>query len=408
MSGNTPTSLASRLKERYNGDISNLVPGPNVLCKLRFRDDMGLGKSAVFDVQLSDELGFSSGQGSVTLLGAIRQTAAKASVDAYSLILQYQASYDLISRASKGEKAAFASFSSGKFIPAAESFQRRQEIYHMYGREGLGKVTSNTSGALVISEDTWCPTLWLGLKGAILEAWTAKTGGSQHNSDLTITSVDVTTRTVTVSGTSAAVVANDHLFFKGTHDAGHIGLMSIARNAGTLFGIDAATNPLWAANFYNVGTGPLTLGKILGAGGMSANKGCFETLKCLVPTQCFQGLVADEAALRQYGANYNEDKAKNGFKSISFFGASGEIEIVPYMFLKEGEFIMFPERWTYLLGSSKMAMELDGDKMWFDVSTTSDKEMRLFSDLQIFCERPGYITYGTRSDSKALHAAATA
>lgn len=401
--GNTPTSLASRLKERYNGDISNLVPGPNVLCKLDFRDDISLGKAAVFDVQLGDELGFSSGQGEVALNGSIASATAKVSVDAYSLILQYTSSYDLITRASGGDKKAFAQFTNSKFIPAAESFQRRQEFYHMYGRDGLGKVLSNTAGALVITVDTWCPTLWLGLKGAVINAWTAKTGGSQHNAELTITAVNVNTRTVTVSGTNSAVVANDHLFFQGTYDVGHYGLMPIARNTGTLFGVSAATYPTWAANSYDVGTSALTLGKILAAAGLSANKGCMEKLTSLVPVRAFQGLVADESALREYGANYSEERAKNGFKAISFFGSSGEISIQPYMYLKEGEFLMFPERWTYIIGSSKMAMELDGDKMWFDSTTVSSKEMRLFSDLQIFVEKPGYMTYGTRSDGLALH-----
>lgn len=403
MSGNTPTSLASRLKERYNGDISSLVPGPNQLCKLEWRDDLLIGKQAVFDVQLGDELGFSSGQGSITLNGAIAQATAKASVDAYSLILQYQASYDLITRAGNGDKASFASFNSQRFIPATESFQRRQEFYHMYGREGLGKVTGNSSGTLTISVDTWCPTLWLGLKGAVLNAYDAKTGGAQHNGDVTVTAVNVANRTVTVTGTNAAIVNGDYLYFKGTYDAAHYGLMNIARNTGTMFGISATTYPLWAGNAYDVGTSALTLGKIFEMSAGPANKGCFEKLRCNVPVKTFQALNADEAAMREYGATYSEEKAKNGFKAISFFGASGEVEIIPYMFMKEGECLMYPERWTYLIGSSKMTMEMDGEKMWFDVPTTSDKEMRLFSEMQIFCEKPGYLAYGTRSDGLALH-----
>jgi hypothetical protein len=401
---NTTSTLASRIKEQFNNDISSLVPGPNKLCKLNFRDDIELGKSAIFDVQLSDELGFSSGQGNITLNGAIAQTAARATVDAYSLILQYQASYDLISRASGGDKKAFANFTSSKFIPATESFQHRQEFYHMYGRQGLGTVLTNTSGALVISVATWCPTLWLGLTGAVIEAWTALGGSTQHDTDLTIASVDVATRTVTVTGTSSSVVATDILFFKGTHAAGHYGMMYIAQNTGSLFGISATTYPTWASNLSDVGTSALTMGKILQGSALSANKGCFEKTTCLVPVKAFQGLVADESSLRQYGANYDSKKAKNGFEGITFFGASGEIEVVPYAYLKEGEAILYPDRWTYLIGSSKMTMELGQDgKMWFDVATTSAKEMRLFSDMQLFCEKPGYITYFTRSDSLALH-----
>ncbi|RYZ88114.1 MAG: hypothetical protein EOP06_11520 [Proteobacteria bacterium] len=285
----------------------------------------------------------------------------------------------------------------------AESFQRRQELMHLYGRDGLGKVVSNTAGVLVISEDTWCSTLWMMLKGAPLHAWSTKTGGAQHNGDLIVSAIDVTTRSVTVTGTSSAVVANDHLYFKNSYDAGHIGLMTIAQNVGVQFGI-SATNPLWASNYYDVGTTAISMGKLLQASALSANKGCLEKLKVLVPVGAFQSLVNDQAALREYGATYTEDKAKNGFRSISFFGASGELEIIPYKFIKQGEFIMFPERWTYLIGSSKMVNMLNGDKLEFDSSTTTDREMRLFSDLQIFCERPGYITYGRRSDGKALAA----
>lgn len=401
MSGNTPTSLASRLKEQYNGDISNLVPGSAELVKLKFKQDLSLGKAAIFDVQLSDELGFSVGQGSVTLNGAIAQTSAKATVDAFTLVLQTQVSYDLITRASSSKKA-FAEFSSGKFLNAGEAYQRRLEVQLMYGRDGLGKVTSNVAGVLTISADTFAPTIWLALKGAVLNAYTTKTGGVQHNGDVTVAAVDVLARTVTVTGTNAAIVANDHLFMKNSYDVGHIGLSTIAQNTGTLFGINAATNALWKAQAYDVGTSALTLGKILEMSGRAANFGCDEKLKILVPVQAFQGLVTDQSALRQFGANYSEEKAKNGFKNISFYGASGEVEIVPYKYIKAGECIMFPERWTYLIGSSKMVNMLDGDRLDFESATTTDREMRLFSDLQIFCERPSWIVRGTRSDATAL------
>lgn len=402
MAANTPTTLASRLKEQFNGDISQLVPGSAELVKLKFRRDIELGKSAIFDVQLSDELGFTVGQGEMTLNGNINQSAARATVDAYSLVLQSNVSYDLISRASS-EKKAFAKFVDSKFIPMTESFQRRQEILHMWGRDSLGRVDSNSSGTLTLTEGSFCPTLWLGLKGAVIEAWTAKTGGSQHNGDLTISAVDVANRTVTVTGTSSSVVQNDYLFFKGTQDAGHYGLMSIAKNTGSLFGISASTYELWKGNSYDVGTSALTLGKLLQAAALAANKGCKEKLKALVPVSAFQSLVSDEAALRMYTA-YSR-KLENGGEAISFYGASGEIEVIPYHFMKAGEFIIFPERWTYILGSTEMTTQLakDGD-MIFDLEATSSKQVRLFSDVQIFCERPGYLVYGSRSDGKALSA----
>jgi hypothetical protein len=86
-------------------------------------------------------------------------------------------------------------------------------------------------------------------------------------------------------------------------------------------------------------------------------------------------------------------------------GATGQIEILPYSFSKEGEFVMFPERYTWLLGSEEMTNQLakDGDII-FDLESTGAKQMRFFGDWTVFCERPGFITYGTRSDGLALHA----
>ncbi len=405
----TPSTLASRLKEKYNNGISNLVPTSTVLMRrIKFRKDLTPGEKARFDVQLDHEQGFSVGQGEITLNAAVAQNSAKAEVEGYSVILRSRVSYDLISRA-KSNKQAFAQFHDKRFIPMTESYQKRCEILSMgYGRQGLGVVTGNSSGVLTISPASWCPSLWLGMKGAVLEAFTSTaTGATQHNTSLTVSAINVANRTVTVTGTSTSVVANDILFLKDHHiDSGSApyGLMDIAKNTGTLYNISASTEALWASTSYNVGTSPLSLGKILEAAGYAADKGCDEKLTCLVPVKCFQGLVSDESALRDHGAKYSKSKAENGFEAISFFGATGEIEVVPYMFCKEGEFVMFPERFTYRIGSSDMtpALAKDGDII-FDLESTSAKEMRLFSEFTIFCEKPGWIVYGTRSDSAALH-----
>jgi hypothetical protein len=54
------------------------------------------------------------------------------------------------------------------------------------------------------------------MTGAILEAFTGVGASvSQHNGDLTISAVNVANKTVTVTGTSSAVVQNDVLYFKG-------------------------------------------------------------------------------------------------------------------------------------------------------------------------------------------------
>jgi hypothetical protein len=404
---NTPTTLASRLKEVYADGPSTIVPKTNELFgkRLEFRKDLEHGKQIVFDVQLSNEQGFTVGTGEVTLNGAVAQTSASAQVTGVSVILQSNVSYDAISRA-KTSKQAFVAFNNAKYIPAAESYRTRCELLSMgYGRQGLGKVSANNSGVLTITDASWCAAMWLTLLGATLQAYTALSGGSQHNGDVVVSAVDTVNKTVTVTGTSGSIATNDYLFLKGHRGVAPIGIMDIAKNTTTLYNIDASAYALWQSNSYDVGTSALTLGKISLASALSADKGCMEKLTCFVPNKCFQALVNDQAALRQYGANYNPAKAETGWESIVMNGATGQIEILPYSFSKEGEFVMFPERYTWLLGSEEMTNQLakDGDII-FDLESTGAKQMRFFGDWTVFCERPGFITYGTRSDGLALHA----
>jgi hypothetical protein len=411
MSANTPTSIASRLKQRFNKGITNIMPMPaDILRRCEFRADLAAGASSEFDVQLAPELGFSQGTGMYQLAGAIAQVSKRASVTPYGLTLQSQVSYDVITRAETNDRA-FERFASNKFIPMVDSFRMREEFHALLGRDqGVGKVTNNSSGTLTISADTWIPALAATLVGAVLNAYDAKltattASGSQHNSDLTVTAVDLENRTITVSGTNAAVVNGDYLYFKGDYTVtSRIGIVAIGRNTGSLFGIDAAVYPLWAGNTYNVGTSAISLGKILGMAAKAGEKGCVGVkLVCHVPVSAFQSLVADEAALRQYGA---EKKAVNGFESLEFLGGTGRIEVVPHLFLPDGMAVMWPEQFTYILGSTEATTKIakDGDIL-FDLEGYNGKEMRMFSDTcGVFCERPGYIVIATRDDGNKLSA----
>lgn len=401
---NTKATLDSRLKQVYPNGISELVPAKaELMRRLKFRDECAPGKEAVFDVQLSHEGGFSFGVGDVTLNAAVAQSSASAKVEGKGIYLRSRVAYDLIT-AAKDSKKAFARFNDSKFIPMVESFKKMEEILALDGGRGLGVVQGVVGQVIELTEASWNPYRWLGSEGRILEAFTALTSGSQHNGNIEIVSIDVSTRKITVSGVVSSVVQNDILFMKGQRGNEPRGLMGIAKETSTYYNINPATYALWKANHYDVGTSALTLSKILEAAATSANKGCDEKLTCLVPVEAFQGLVADESTLREYDASYGKE-AKNGFTKLTFVGATGEIEIVPYMPIRQGEFVMFPERLTSLIGSQSATTSIakDGDII-FDVEASTSKEMRMMANWTVFCEKPGYIVYGTRSDGKALHA----
>jgi hypothetical protein len=403
---NTPTTLASRLKQRFNKEISELVPlTADLQRRIEFRKDLEPGASAEFDVQLSMEGGFSVGTGSVTLNGAVAQTTARATVSGYSHILQVQCAYDLITRANASEKA-FAKFADGKFLNMVNSMRNREELLALVGRRSVGKVsTEDGAGVIVFTKPTWIPAFWSTQIGNKFVAFDSLTGTTQHAGNLTCTAVDVATRTVTFTSdaTIADVNANDYIFPKGQHNDGRIGLLDIAHNTGSLYGISATTYPLWSANSYDVGTSALTVGKLLDAAALAANKGAaMEKLVSYVPPKCYQGLIADESALIR--RDPNAKVMKSGAQGIVITGSTGEIEIVPHLLMPEGEFVIFPPDFTYIIGSAEATSQVakDGDIL-FDLESTSAKELRMFSDNTVFCERPGYIVVGSRSDSLALH-----
>jgi hypothetical protein len=402
----TPTTLASRLKQRFNKEVSQLVPeSSDMQRRLDFRKDLEPGASAEFDVSLSHESGFSIGTGSVTLNGAVDQVSARATVSGYSHILQAKVSYDLIKRASSDEKA-FAKFADGKFLNMTVAMRNREELLALNGRRGVGKIlTEDNAGVVVMTKASWIPAFWASAVGAKFVAFDSLTGTTQHAANLTCTAVDVSTRTVTFtsSGTISELNANDFIFPKGQHNDGRIGLLDIAYNTGTLYGISATTYPLWASNSYDVGTSALTVGKILEASGLAANKGAsMEKLVCYVPPKTMQTLIADESALIR--RDPNAKILKSGAQGIEISSSTGNIEIVPHLLIPEGVFVMYPPDYTYIVGSCEATSQVakDGDIL-FDLESSSDKEMRMFSDNTIFCERPGYIVVGTRSDSEALH-----
>jgi hypothetical protein len=401
-----PTTLASRLKQRFNKEVSQLVPeSSDMQRRLEFRKDLEQGASAEFDVSLGHEAGFSIGRGSVTLNGAVDQVSVRASVSGYSHILQSKVSYDLIKRANSDEKA-FAKFADSKFLNMTVAMRNREELLALNGRRGVGKIqTENNSGVCVITKASWIPAFWASAVGAKFVAFDSLTGTTQHAGNITCTAVDIPTRTVTFTsdGTIADLAANDFIFPKGQHDDGRIGLLDIAYNTGSLYSINAGTYPLWAANSYDVGTSALTVGKILEASALAANKGAsMEKLVCYVPPKTMQTLTADESALIR--RDPNAKVMKSGATGIEIQSSTGTIEIVPHLLIPEGVAVIYPPDYTYFIGSCEATSQIakDGDIL-FDLESSSDKEMRMFSDHTVFCERPGYIVVMTRSDSLALH-----
>lgn len=396
---NSPDTLPGLFKEVYS-KLGLVMAVPTwALCQKRFEFEVGeaIGEAYVVAVTLSKEGGFvyapATGSNAVPASPTpVAATIQHAKIQSYAIYLASQLAYAAAARAASQGKAAFKSAYAAVLQNMKFSHMYRLECSLLYGRDGLGIVSDNTGGVLTISEASFAPGIWgAGLKGSILEAFTATTeSATQHNGDLTISAVDISARTVTVTGTSAAVVANDVLYFKSARTTTAwnecAGLYRILTNAGTLFDISAATYDSWRSQLETV-NGQVSLTSIMRLAAKCQAYGLENAILFIAPER-FADLGADEAALRRY--NDAGAKAKRGPKSITFSCGSSDVEIVSHPMIKLGHAMLLPADEVHRIGSTDVTMRLPGsdEDLSVQVSNLTAIEFRSMSDQGIFIEVP--------------------
>lgn len=379
----------NKLQKIVHGDkILKLVPEFVKLQKMiKFSEEQRLGRSFTIPVMMALEHGFTYTNNALTTLNAtVAAVFVEATVTSYEWLLKSNVLYKDVS--AMATKAAYAKGTTQLFSSMSMSGHKRLELSLLYGQStsGLGEVLTNTSGALVLTVASWAPAIWSGMVGAVLEAFTA--GGTQHDGDLTISAVDPATRTITVTGTSTNVVAADMLFFKGSRAADVVGLDKIITNTGTLYGLSAATYDLWKGQSYSANSAILTRGKVLSAAVLANQRGCIGKLHLVCSPSTFANLADQESVLVRHGEGASKE---NGASSLRYHGITGEIEVVPSIFCKDGEAFLFPVESIVRIGTSDMTFKpagSDKDHIWFDEPTQNAFQARLYSDQTVFCEAP--------------------
>lgn len=395
---NTPQTLVGDFKNLYekSGLVEAIPTWGLVQERFPFSAAEATGEFYVFGVVLQRENGFSyaPSSGASTLVqmnAAIAGYVGQAKVEGYAIYLRSRLDYAAAAKASAKGKKAFAQAYAAVLKNMKESHQFRLELSLLYGRDGLGVVDANNTGVLTITNATWASGTWAGLKDAIIEAFTGVSASvSQHNADLTISAVDISAKTVTVTGTSSAVVQNDVLYFKGARTTTGwnecAGLYRVLTNATTLFNIDAASYQLWQANSYAV-SGNLSLTSIMQAASIGMVFGLEKGLLLCSPSK-FAQLASDEAALRRYIQDQRE--TKRGVKGISFLLGSVDVEILPHPFVRDGSAMLLNESSIQRIGATDITFAMPGssEKMEVQVTDYTAIEMRSMSDQAIFSDMP--------------------
>lgn len=400
---NTASTLSSWLKEIYADQIQNLIPeGVRLIKMIPFKaGDKELGSAYHQPVALTHEHGFTVGSGAFTLNDHVAASYADAQVTGVNLLLRTAISYDAAAKASSSKKA-FVKWSEQVVTNMTSSFTKRLEVLAFYGRSSLGKVSavSDSSGTntITLTDASWASGIWAGSEGCTLDCYSATSGGTQRNSNavLTISAVSLTNKTVTVTGNStdtAAITANDFLFFRGFRGSEMYGIDAICTNTGSLYNISAATYALWKGNSYSAGSAALTMSKIQAAVATGVAKGLDEKVTVFCSPGAYANLNSDMAALRKFDGSYRSGKGENGFESLSYFGVNGEIEIIPSIYVKEGEAFCIPVKQCMRIGASDVTMAMPGsnqDQLVLQLPSNAGYEMRLFTDQTVFAQRPAW------------------
>lgn len=393
-STNTVGNLNGFFKEVYADKLQDLIPeGLKLVNLIKFigKDKQG-GNLFHQPVILGMEHGVTfaaSDDDAFNLNPPIAGQIKDAQVRGNPMVMRSVLGYTAASR-SVGGKNAF--MDATKYIVAnmLRSMSKKLEIHLLYGQSGYGTVSSAVGAVVTITTAEWAPGIWAGGEGMPIEI--RDVTGATSRGEFTITSVDMTARTITLnaSAQTAGVVSTDVIYHKGAYGNEFAGIHKILTNTGSLFGINAGQYNLWKANSHAVG-GKLDFDQLVIGAAKPVEKGLDSKLTVFVNPRTWADLLNDQAALRMFDSSYSSAQSQNGSKSIKFHSQNGELEIVPSIYIKEGYAYGLSLEEFMRIGSSDITFKRPGygDEFFRDLENSAGYELRLYTDQAVFCMAPG-------------------
>lgn len=408
----TIASLDGLFKTVYGDKLENLIPETSKMVKLiPFSQDEKIGDHFEQPVILQYPHGVTyaaPNSGAFALNDPIAPQTKKAQVDAYQHLLRDSMDYETAAKASQGGEKSFRKATELSIQLMMESITKRVELDILYGQIGIGVVDSSvntdaTTTVLTLLTNSWASGIWAGMQGATLNFYKQSDGtlvSSSADAIFTISKVDTKNRKITVTGTSTGISALDtaaaagdlDIYFRGSKTAQMPGLVKIIQNTGSLFNIDAGTYDLWKGNEYD-SAGALTFGKIIAGLSLASGRGLDEKVSVFLNDRTWANVAADQAAMRKYDARYDEERAKNGFKAITFYSQNGEVELMPYNCIKEGIALAVPLKQIKRIGSTDITWKLPGGepenpRFFRELADNAGFEYRVYSGQSVFVKTP--------------------
>jgi hypothetical protein len=403
----TPTQ-SQQAKRVYGNEYERLPFHPTLITdRAPFTDKYKIGETFRWLMELAMEHGMTyntTGSAEATLADAIVGVNQQAEVNAYETIMRTRMNTRAYEEASKAGDAAFENATKQRLQALQTGHEFRREHSYLYGQEGLFKVSSIDTGVITITDDTWCPTLAIRLINAILEAFDAQAAtANQHNGDLTVSAVDLDAKTITVTGTSSSVVANDWLYFKGarttTAHKEQMGLHKLmTTTSGTVQNIALATYP-WAKPNVSSSFGRPTMllilkamRKLVGRNTIASKKDDKQNTTLFLPSPSYEILNSDLMSSRRFDGSYNRSKGTSGVETIEYYGQTGVTELMVHPLLRDSDGLAIGPNNLFRVGITDLKFVTGPDEnsdLWTQVADKNTYEARTTDISQIALFAPG-------------------
>jgi len=398
------SSLANWLpdyKQRY-GDFTNPLPEENTIADYFsfVPQDQRPGNKFNFPVVVSNEHGQTADVSGTafTLASAIDSVLQNAQLDGATLALVGNIPYDVTFRGRNGagngnNGGAFRSAFELKTSLMMQSIEFYREISLMYGCGATTTIASDigvfsaVSGAnyaapvlATISAASWAPGIWNNMIGALVDVY-ATNGLTLRDSGITVTAVNADTKVITLTKSGSAVAPNvgDRIIPAGWNAKTCVGVESILTNTGTLFGISAATYPMWKAIQFAAG-GALSRAKILGMMARLFPNGLDQGGKLFVSAPTFADLAEEADALQRFTGNTDEVK-RQGANNLEYKSPAGNVNVALHKYMKYGEAMFFPSGIGKRVGSTDITFRGEGQDWFFlELPTQAGCQLRCMSN----------------------------
>jgi len=413
MAATIPSSIIGDFKERYNTKgIQDAIPESRVILKnVEFDKATLVGNAFHTPVILSDEAGFTyaaNNAGNYALNGPISLNVPDAQVRPAQITLVSQIAYDALSQ-SLGTGAAFLSATKLITKRMIDSMSKRVELAALYGGTGLGKTSATGSSAVsstkeivAFTQQTWSDGIWAGTVNNQVQFYNGVTlVSSGADSVFTITAVNPTLRTLTVSGSTTGIAALHALvvtvpttldiYFNSAYGNEMTGIDKILTNTGVLFNIDAAVYDLWKSNVIDNAAGKLTFLSLQNAVATAVGRGLDESVDVILNPKVWANLVTSQSGARRFDSSYKKTQMENGAEKLTFYSQNGTMNITPSLYLKEGDCFILPFDTYQRIGSMDiefMPQVMGSDEFFQYVPGYNAYELRLWTNQQIFCTLP--------------------